>query len=181
MRRDVHDLLERQLPEGLLVLADPVEDDDRVVDRESDDGQERGDDRQVDLAAGERIDAAGDEDVLGQGEDGRDAVGQLEPDGDVDEHSEERPDRGLDGLAAEVLAGLRTDGLAADDGDLAQVGLVLQDVDDVGPDAGGRELGEVGDDRARFPVFDDRPGELLALPGERRLRGSRRATSLRSS
>ena len=36
----------RRLP---LDLADPVEDDDRVVDREADQGQECRDDRQVDL------------------------------------------------------------------------------------------------------------------------------------
>ena len=71
----------------LLVLPDAVEDDDGVVDREADDGQDAGDDGQVDLAAGEGVEAHGDQDVLGQGEDGRDAVGQLEAEGDVDEHA----------------------------------------------------------------------------------------------
>ena len=80
-------VFEGHLAHDLLVLPDPVEDDDRVVDREADDGQERGDDRQVDFAVGEGVDAQGDQDVLGQGEDGRDAVGQLEPDGDVDRAS----------------------------------------------------------------------------------------------
>ena len=37
-----------------LVLADPVEDDDRVVDAEADDGQHRGHEQGVDLDAEER-------------------------------------------------------------------------------------------------------------------------------
>ena len=45
----VVDHLGGQVRRLALDLADPVEDDDRVVDREPDQGQERRDDRQVDL------------------------------------------------------------------------------------------------------------------------------------
>ena len=128
---EVHDLFERFLAVDLGVLADPVEDDDRVVDREADDGQDAGDDGQVDLAAGERIEAHRDEDVLGQGEDGGDAVLQLEPDGDVDEHADERPDGRLGGLFPEVLADLGADGLPADDGQACRAASPAEGRDDL--------------------------------------------------
>ena len=54
-----------------LDLADAVEDDDRVVDREADEGQERGDHRQVDLVADERHGPQGDQHVVDQGDDRR--------------------------------------------------------------------------------------------------------------
>ena len=52
--RVVHDLGERLAGVAGLVLADPVEDDDRVVDAEADDGQHRGHEQAVDLDAEER-------------------------------------------------------------------------------------------------------------------------------
>ena len=60
-----------------LVLADPVEDDDRVVDAEADDGQHRGHEQRVDLDAEERAedreDADDDDDVVEQRDERRHA------------------------------------------------------------------------------------------------------------
>ena len=61
-----------------LVLADAVEDDDRVVDAEADDGQHRGHEQGVDLDVEERAedreDADDDDDVVEQ----RDERGHAE-------------------------------------------------------------------------------------------------------
>ena len=59
------------------VLAYPVEHDDRVVDREADDGQDRGDEQAVDLdpeeRAQEREGADDDDDVVDERDERRDA------------------------------------------------------------------------------------------------------------
>ena len=52
--RVVDDLVERLAEVARLVLADPVEHDDRVVDAEADDGQHRGHEQGVDLDVEER-------------------------------------------------------------------------------------------------------------------------------
>src|SRR5437773_12493373 len=74
----VHDLLEGEALADTQVFADPVEDHDRVVDREADDGQDGGHeeridlpDAQVELLAEDRKDAREDEDVMQQGGQGR--------------------------------------------------------------------------------------------------------------
>ena len=64
--RDVDDRRERRAPHDRHVLADAVEDDDRVVDRVTEHGQDRGDRRLGHLAPGERVDADGDQDVVEQ-------------------------------------------------------------------------------------------------------------------
>ena len=64
-------------PAWRAVLADPVEDDDRVVDAEADDGQHRGHEQGVDLDVEERAEdgehADDDDDVVEQRDERRDA------------------------------------------------------------------------------------------------------------
>src|SRR2546430_9866884 len=74
----VHDLLEGEALADTQVFADPVEDHDRVVDRETDDGQHGGHEERVDLPdaqvehlAKDGKDAREDENVMQQGRQGR--------------------------------------------------------------------------------------------------------------
>ena len=72
-----------------LVLADAVEDDDRVVERVAEDGEHRGDGGRGHLPAGERVDADDDEQVVDLGGDGADGELPLEAEGHVDEDQEQ--------------------------------------------------------------------------------------------
>ena len=93
----------------LQVLADPVVDDDRVVDGVADEGQERGHDDEVELAAEEREQPDRDQRVVDRG-----ATIAPTPKGserkrqrDVDEHADRRRTRPPRAPSSQVRADLR--------------------------------------------------------------------------
>ena len=86
-QRRIDGFVAERLQVGFLILAqilaDTVEDDDRVVDGVTDDGQQRGDDHQADLAAAEEeteeaVEAEGDECVVREGDDTAEGERELE-------------------------------------------------------------------------------------------------------
>ena len=103
--------------EVLGVLADLVEDDDRVVEREAEDGQDAGHGRRRDLEAGQRVDADRDHQVVGQRDDRADGhlpLAEVRPDeqhhqDQEDTETEQRPvgDLGTPGRADGVPADRR--------------------------------------------------------------------------
>ncbi len=84
------------------VLPDPVERHDRVVDREADDGEERGQHGQGHLAMGQGHGSDGDDDVVHEGQDGRHAPLEIEPERRVEEDADHPPEHGLNGVALQV-------------------------------------------------------------------------------
>ena len=93
----------------LEVLADAVEDDDGIVDRVTDDRQERRDERGVDLALCQREDREHDEDIVDEREDGGNAEAQLEAVCDVEDDQCPRDDEGQDSVRDELAADRRAD------------------------------------------------------------------------
>ena len=92
--RAVDDLRERRARHARHVLPDAVEHDDRVVEREAQDGQQRRDRRRRHLPAGEGVDARGDQQVVRQRDEHRHRVLPLEPQREVDaDHDQRRDDR----------------------------------------------------------------------------------------
>ena len=92
--RAVDDLREGGARHPRHVLADAVEDDDRVVHRVTQDGQEGGDRPARHLLAHQGIDARRDQDVVDQGDQHRHRVLGLEPDRDVGgDHEQGEDDR----------------------------------------------------------------------------------------
>ena len=77
-----------------LVLLDPVEHDDRVVQRVAEDRQEGDHGRRRHLEAEHRVDPGGDDDVVEHGDDCRHGHPPLEPDGDDDREQHEEDERG---------------------------------------------------------------------------------------
>ena len=84
----------------LQVLADAIEDDDRVVERVTDHGEERRDDGERNLEVHHREERERREDVVRRGEDGGDAEAPLEAEGEVDQRDEERDEDRDDRLAS---------------------------------------------------------------------------------
>ena len=77
----------------------PVKRDNGIVDRVPDEGQKGGHHLKRKLSAAECVDAHGDNDVVHQGDVGRDRVGELEADHHVNDHADhgkdQRDDRGF--------------------------------------------------------------------------------------
>ena len=90
--RAVDDLGERRARHPRDVLADAVEHDDRVVEREAENREQRRDRRRRHLPADEGVDARRDEDVVHQRDQHRDRVLPLEPQRDVDRDHQQRGD-----------------------------------------------------------------------------------------
>ena len=88
--------------EALRVLVDLVEHDDRVVQRETEDGQERDDRRRRDLELEDRVDADTDQDVVDHGDDRADGHSPLEPPGDEQRDEDQEDDEGADGLLGDL-------------------------------------------------------------------------------
>ena len=75
-------------------LADAVEDDHRVVDRQADDGHRRGQEDAVDRLVQPREEADHEHHVVGHRQHGGDTEGPLEPDGQVEQLREQRDAEG---------------------------------------------------------------------------------------
>ena len=90
--RPVDDLGERGARHARHVLADPVEHDDRVVEREAQDGEQRRDRRRRHLPADEGVDARRDQDVVHQRDQHRHGELPLEAQRDVDRDDDQRGD-----------------------------------------------------------------------------------------
>ena len=110
-------------PLAAQVLADAVEDHDRVVHRVAGDGQDGGDDVQRQVVAEEHQQRERDQHVVQRRGDRADREREAEADADVDGDADDRRQRGVDALALQVRADHRADDLLADDLELAEVGL----------------------------------------------------------
>ena len=88
--RAVEHVAQRFLALLLQVLAHAIEDDDRVVERVADHGEERGDDGERDLEAHHREERERRENVVRRRDDGGDAEAPLEADREVDQRDDER-------------------------------------------------------------------------------------------
>src|SRR5438046_2705358 len=97
------------------VLAQPVVRDDRVVDGVADDGQERRQHRERELAVREREGAQADDHVVDDGDDRRDAALEVEAEGDVDRDPHEADEHEVGRLQLQVTADLRPDKFDATD------------------------------------------------------------------
>ena len=86
------------------VLPDPVEDDDRVVDRVAEHGQHRGDRRVRHLPPEQRVDADRDHDVVQQRDDHRPRELEVEPDREVEDDQEQREEDRDDRRAARSVS-----------------------------------------------------------------------------
>ena len=105
----VDDLREGRPRHARDVLADSVEHDDRVVQREPKDGEQRRDRRRCHLLADERVHARSDEDVVHDGDQHRDGVLGLESQRDVRRDHEQRRDDRDDRRVGDRLAERRSD------------------------------------------------------------------------
>ena len=102
--RHVDHVIQLVPPHRPEVLADPVEDDDRVVGGEAGDRQNRRDDVQAHVIAEERQERQRDEQVVNRGDHRAHAEAQLEPRAQVDQQADEREHRGVQTLGFELTA-----------------------------------------------------------------------------
>src|SRR5438874_4045294 len=113
VHRDVDDVVHRVAAHDPQVLADPVEDDDRVVGREARHRENRGDHVQRHVVAEEREERERDQQAVDRRADRADAEAELEAEREVREDADQRehrrpntlarqlaPDRGADDLGA---------------------------------------------------------------------------------
>ena len=107
--RAVDDLREGRPRHPRHVLADSVEDDDRVVERVAEDGQEGGDRPARHLPAGQRVDARGDQDVVEDRDQHRHRELRVEAEGDVGADHQQREDQRLERAVGDLLAEGRAD------------------------------------------------------------------------
>ena len=111
----------------LVILTDPVEDHDGVVDGVTDDGQGSGDERGVHLDEAAEDDHEGQhhEHVVQQAEHSGKTGVEVKPDGDVDQHQHGGQQHGYDGVLDQRGAGDRTNVVHVADGDGVRI-LFLQ-------------------------------------------------------
>ena len=98
---------ERAAPHERDVLPDAVEDDDRVVDRVAEHGQHRRHRGGRHLPAEQGVDADGDDDVVGEGDDRRHRELPLEAQRDVADDEEQRDDDREQGALRDLAAEAR--------------------------------------------------------------------------
>ena len=108
------------VPEVLLgafshVLPDAVEDDHRIVDGKTNQGQEGRDNGQGEFPAQKGNRAEGNDDVVNQGQDAPDGETELITPGDIDQHPEKGETEGQNPFFPQVLAGLGSDRLRLPD------------------------------------------------------------------
>src|SRR5947209_8310258 len=96
------------------VLADAVEDDNRVVDVKADQSPQRGDDRQVNLDLEDGEETERHENSVKDCDDGGCAVSPLETKCDKEQHPDERGDGDGDSLNAQLFASDFADRIHAD-------------------------------------------------------------------
>ena len=77
----------------LAILPDTIEHDDRVVDRKSDECQQRRDHVKTDLDLEDRKETERDKHVVKHRDHRRSAVGPLKSERDIDQDSDERSER----------------------------------------------------------------------------------------
>ena len=95
------------------VVANPIVDDDRVVERVAEHGQDRAQHGEVERPARQREDARRDEHVVQRGDDGADGELPAEAQHHVDEHENQREQQREAGVLEQILADLRADDYAA--------------------------------------------------------------------
>src|SRR6185503_1388102 len=109
--RAVQYVAQRFLALFLQVFAHAIEDDDRVIQRIADDGEDRRDDGQRDLEPQHGEERHGGENVVRRGDDRGDAEAPLEAERQIDQRDDERDEDGGDRLVAQLVAHARTDRL----------------------------------------------------------------------
>src|ERR671910_672513 len=101
--RGVDNRLDRGSPHDRQVLAHAVEDDDRVVDRVADDGQECGHGGRAHLPTRERVDPEGDQAVVDDRPQDRHREPPLEAERDEDRDQDERDQDRVDRAAEDLI------------------------------------------------------------------------------
>ncbi len=92
-------------------LFESVEDDDRVVQRIAEDGQQTDDRARGDLEADDGVDTDGDREVVDQGDQGGERHAPLEGDGEVDDHEHQEDRQPLPRPVGDLGAPARADQL----------------------------------------------------------------------
>ena len=105
--RAVDDVRDGCLAHLAEVLADPVGDDDRFVDRIAEHREHGGEHRQRELPLEQRKEAQDDDDVVQVGDDRRDGEAPLEPQREVDDDADRHQQQRERAVLVELLADLR--------------------------------------------------------------------------
>jgi len=137
--RLIEHLIRREPATHVEALPDPVEDDDRVVERIADDRENRRHDRKIEGRAVEGEDTEHQDRVVDDGDDGAEREPpSVEAERDVDEDHPERERQGPCGAALELAPDLRSDDIETAN---LRVGIhLLQHRLDLGADLGAVHL-----------------------------------------
>jgi hypothetical protein len=112
--------MQRLTPHRSHVLADAIEDDDRVVGRVAGHGQDRGDDVQREVVLEEREEGERHEQIVNGRDDGAEREGELETECDIGQDPEQRQHHCRGAFPGQVLADRGADDFSADDRELRQ-------------------------------------------------------------
>ncbi len=137
----VHDVGQAFAAQQLDVLANAVEDDDRVVHRVADQGENGGDDRQRYWLIDQRKRAECDDRVVEAGDNRGRAVDPLETEPEINQHSGQRVQCRQQSLLLELHADLRPDDLHVADAEVGGKEPLLQ----AGDNRGRSDIAQVRD------------------------------------
>src|SRR5439155_18237407 len=87
---------ERAAHAQLQIFPDTIENNDRIIGRETDDGQDGGDSGRIKLAASQKITAERHQNVMNDGQHSSDGKGEFVPKGHINENTEKREQAGDD-------------------------------------------------------------------------------------
>src|SRR5579872_424672 len=163
----VHDHLQRLAAHELQVLANPVENDDRVVHRIAHQREEGRDHGHVDIFIKDGEQPDGDDGVVKARNHRAQAVDPLEPEGNIHQHPGERVQSGKHGFRPQLRAYFRPDHLHIPDVKWSQVALLFERVNNTRVHARhGRELIKIRHQagaRWRVPEVQNIGDEFLKL------------------
>ncbi len=141
----VDDRFQRLTAIDLQVLPDAVEDDDGVIHRVADQRQQRGDHCEGDLLVEQGEESDRDNRIVKHRNHRAHAVDPFEAEPDVDQHSAQREQRGLNRLLPQVGCNLGAHHFHLPDGEGSKITLLFENVNDISINPGNsRELIETG-------------------------------------
>src|SRR5213594_2307969 len=94
------------------VLANAVKHNDRVIHRESDEGEKRRNHSKTDFPLKNGKESQRHEDIMEHGDNSRRTIGPFKSQSDVDKNSNEGGESYRDGLVSELGSGDRADGIS---------------------------------------------------------------------
>ena len=119
VNRAVQRVVQRFLASLAEILANPIENDDGVVKRVTDDGEDSGDDSKRYLEMHELEECQGRENVVTGGNERGNAKAPLETNREIDGRYKERQQHRDDRVAPELVANARSDGFGANHSNFA--------------------------------------------------------------